>query len=98
MILVPEAINLERVISYAMQNRAPIYKYLVILVHHTKLQEKPGGKSEVPQAVGREWVGRAGSGHAKNPLTCQCLSAHILRWRGLEYSDMYAKSNTTKPL
>ena len=81
-----------------MQNRALTYKYLVKLVHDTKLREKAGGKSQVPQAVGRVWAGRAGSGNANNPLTCQCLSAHILRWRELEYSDMYAKSNTTKPL
>ena len=39
-ILVPEAINPERAISYAMQNRAPTYKYPVILVHVTTLREK----------------------------------------------------------
>ena len=32
----------------------------------------------------RQW---ADSGHAKNPLTSLYLSAHILRWQGLECSD-----------
>ena len=84
-VLVPEAINPERAIRYAMQNRAPTYKYPVILVRYKtarKSWREILSASASGQRVGRQW---AGSGHAKNPLTCQCLSAHILRWRGLEH-------------
>ena len=55
-ILVPEAINPERAISYAMQNRALTYKLLVILVHVTKLREKLEENHKCLRQWARQWA------------------------------------------
>ena len=56
-ILVPEAINPEGAISYAMQNRSPTYQYPVIMVPDTKTVRKSWRTIlSAPGSMGRKWA------------------------------------------